>query len=530
MNTHALTNAILSSNTLEEIAVKSTMTLNELKATLIQLIQPIPSETASSSNFDSAADVMSKDIDSDEQFDRIVRQSPITFTEEQIQFMRLAVLDRKNLALLAGAGYGKSAIINTLTTLFHDMLNPLTYLDVVERYGQYCDVKGIMNAAKIGLCASTGKAASLIHGRTLHSYFGIGLGRGTVKEWVQRVSTARYLSKTFIALRSVQVIIIDEISMISAQLLDNLSLYLQAIRKSDLPFGDVQLIFVGDLAQLSPVNGAFMFRSREYKSANVMQFQLTKCFRQSGDLAFLKILHELRIGECSDESLAILQSRTSIDQEYSASMQPMRLVSTNEEVDAINCRELQRVIAEKEVEPKSFPIIMGNDPRKGNACRKAEGIPECVELAIGAQVVVVRNISTTIVNGTQGVVVAFHADAVALITVAGSRVVIPYISLKDPDDPDIYTAKSLLQYLPLRLGFAGTIHKSQGMSLALVDIDCRRIFCHGQMYVGISRCTSLRGLRLSNFSRKAVICDPSVRSFLDNTNAITTVSSFAGLH
>jgi ATP-dependent exoDNAse (exonuclease V) alpha subunit len=192
----------------------------------------------------------------------------------------------------------------------------------------------------------------------------------------------------------------------------------------------------------------------------------------------------------------------------------MRLVSTNEEVDTINSRELQRVCAETGATPKSFPIHMGKDPRKGDACRKAEGIPEFVELAIGAQIVVIHNISTTIVNGTQGVVAELRSDEVIIRTVNGSLVTIPYIALKDPDHPDIYTAKPLLQYLPVRLGFAGTIHKAQGMSLSLVDIDCRRVFCHGQMYVGISRCTSLRGLRLSNFTRKAVICDPIVRGFL----------------
>ncbi len=525
MNSQLLISAINASDDLNVISAMTGMSVDELKAVLIRLIDPsLPSEPVAESDLSDGIveesdqqDDSSEEIDSDEDesvFDRIIRKSPIPFSEEQIQFMRLAVLERKNLALLSSAGSGKSAIIETVVRLFQSTLRPVPPMELVERYGPYCDIDAMSCASKIGLCASTGKAASLINGRTFHSYFGIGLARGTVEDWVKRVSTSKQLRGTFIALRAVQVIIIDEISMISAQLLDKLSLYLQAIRKSSLPFGEVQMIFVGDFCQLPAVTGTYAFRSRQYKLANVQEYQLTKCFRQSGDPAFLEILKELRVGKCSDKSLRILQSRTTIDEEYSAGMQPMRLVSTNDEVDTINMRELKRLCLETGATPKSYPIIMGDDPRKGEACRKAEGIPESVEIAIGVQIMVIHNISSTIVNGTQGIVMDMGDDMVSIRTIDGSIADIPYISMKDPDHLDIYTAKSLLRYMPVRLGFAGTIHKSQGASLSLVDIDCRRVFCHGQMYVAISRCTDLRGLRLTNFSRKAVICDPIVRGFL----------------
>jgi len=167
-------------------------------------------------------------------------------SEEQLEFMRLA-LNGENLFLTAAAGAGKSFVINKA---------------VAQLRGRY-DINPDL-PSRIAVCASTGKAASLIAGRTVHSYLGIGLAKQDAEALFEKLVSTRRLKPKYKELLNLRVLIIDEISMINNVLLDKISEYLSLIKKNHLPFGGVQMIFVGDLCQLAPVEGKYCIDARSY--------------------------------------------------------------------------------------------------------------------------------------------------------------------------------------------------------------------------------------------------------------------------
>jgi len=457
----------------------------------------------------------SDDSNTEDMFDQILKQSKIKFSDEQIAFMQLAVKSRKNLALLAPAGYGKSETLITTIKLFKACVKQDTIQHFANLYGiNQEDAQILSEKPVVYLCASTGKAASLLHVRTIYSLLGIGIGRGTPAQWYKRVSTAKYLKGSFQLLRSIKCLIIDEISMIGGTILDKISEYFKLIKQRAEPFGNIQIILVGDFAQLPPINDVFAFQCASYNHANITLMTLSKCFRQS-DPVFKNILDELRFGFLSPESFAVLRNQTSIDAEYAGDIKPTLLCSTNAEVDIINNREIQRVCEETKQTPQKFKIMNMKtaDYKKADACRKADGLTESVDLVIGAQVMVTFNISHDLINGTQGVVTEMNNNYVTIKQPNGESNDIPYIGFKDPDAEDVYTAKDLFQYMPLRVSYAMSIHKSQGTTLQLLEIDCKRIFVAGQLYVGISRVRDLRGLIVKNLNNKAVMCHPLVKQF-----------------
>jgi ATP-dependent DNA helicase PIF1 len=450
-------------------------------------------------------------------FDKLINSSPIPFSDEQLRFMQLAVKERKNIALLAPAGYGKSFALSMVVKLFRACVKQDSAAHFLKHY-KYChpdDASDMSTKSVVHLCASTGKAASLLNGaRTLHSLLGIGVARGEPEQWFKKVSTAKYLNDTYNIIRSAKCFIIDEISMISAELLDKISKYLQIARQDTRTFGGLQFIIVGDFCQLNPVRGAFAFRSFEYKNANFTKVQFTKCFRQK-NLEFTKVLNELRFGNLSKESYKILEDQTSIDEEYVGNLKPTLLCATNAEVDTINKRELAKLCKETDQKVVSYDVlpVAGVSAKKADAFRKIDGIPDGVDLAVGAQVMITFNLSQSLINGTQGIITALKKEAVDIKLMSGGKATVPYIGYKDPESVSVYDAPDLFSYMPLRLSYAITVHKAQGSTLELLEIDCKRIFCHGQLYVAVSRVTDLRGLIIKNLSKKAIICDKAIKEF-----------------
>ncbi|TMW55246.1 hypothetical protein Poli38472_013137 [Pythium oligandrum] len=416
----------------------------------------------------------------------------VSFTSEQQLFIDLAVVTRRNLLLVAPAGYGKSFVIKEIVERFR---HELTRIDEQPVYA---------------LCASTGKAASLIGGRTLHSYLGIGLAQGTPDEWVMCLRVNSSMRPKLEALKAVQVILVDEVSMVSAEFLDKISTYLQLLRHNYRPFGGVQMILIGDLCQLPPVKESFIFRSKEYKRGYFHPFQFTRCFRQN-NREFVALLNEVRFGDCADREFATLQQRTSIDPQYSNGLTPMRIVSTNEEVDKINADEMEALLRKTGVAKERYTCYLSNPKHAEYAkkCREDARIPEFVDVAVGCQLVVTHNLTDKIVNGTQGRVIATAPNMIGLELDDGIRATIGYASFKDPEDPDVFKADALFSFMPVRLGYASTVHKAQGMTVKLLEIDFARFFAHGQAYTALSRVTDLQGLVVKNLTPEAFICDAS---------------------
>ena len=515
-----LISAFSTSNDLEYIAKYSGLPLAEFKKKIIKLVSDSSEFVSDSSEFVSEEKIKNISISDDDYesdssneedvFYNIIKRSEIKFTDEQLEFMNLAVREKCNIALLSAAGYGKSAVIEATVSMFNRILKNRSDLWIKQRYND--SPLSYYGKQLIGVCASTGKAASLIKGRTLHSYLGIGMGRGSVDDWVDRTTRLKSRTDTFHTLRVVYTIIIDEISMVSSKLLDDIDEYLRKIRLCNEPFGGVQMIFVGDYCQLPPVNPTFAFISKSYKSANIRTVMFSKCFRQTDPL-FLNILNELRYGNCSTESEKILSSRDFIEPTFLNGLTPIKLLSTNSEVDTINEYQLHLISKESGNPIVNYKVRYLHDVKKCQQWMKAEMIPEIVSLTVGAQVMITHNIAGIAVNGTQGKIIDLRSDEVIIMTHEGYKANIKYITFKDPEDKDIFAAKTLFHYLPIRLGWAITIHKSQGCTLTCLEVDLKKVFAHGQCYVAISRAKTLEGLIVKNFSKKAVMCSPLVKGF-----------------
>ncbi len=466
-----------------------------------------------SCNLSDSSDSSNEEIEDSEDdiFNNIINQSKIKFSEEQISFMRSAVIDRKNIALLAPAGYGKSETLNTTIKLFKHCIKQ----ESAEYFNQTMDINygsELVDCPVVHLCASTGRAASLLNARTIHSLLGIGLANGSPLSWYNRISFSKNMKTTYYSLMAMQCLIIDEISMIGGKLLDKISEYFKLIKHCDEPFGGMQIIFVGDFAQMPPINDSFAFQSKEFNNANILICKLTKCFRQS-DPVFQRILDGLRFGKITSEDMKLLQNCKSIDRNYSNGMQPTLLRSTNKEVDFINEREMENLCNSTKQITREYKIIPVASKTIAMQRCKTYMIPTSINLAIDAQVMVTFNISRTIVNGTIGKVKMMMPDHVIITLPSGVDVDIPYIGFKDPNVDDVYTAGDIFKYMPLRVAYAISIHKAQGATIPLLEIDCKNIFVAGQLYVGISRVKDLKGLIIKNLFKRAIICSPLVKQF-----------------
>ena len=231
----------------------------------------------------------------------------IILNEEQQKAID-AFKTKKNIFLTGVAGAGKS----------------VTLKKIIE----YCNEEGMT----FGVTATTGTAALLIGGKTLHSYLGIGYGKGEPEEIYEylRENKMFFVIKK---LRNLQVLIIDEVSMLDNLLFEKISKYLSIVRKNDEPFGGLQLVLTGDFCQLEPVENDYSFKSEVWKSLDLETIYLKKMIRQDKDKEFQKMLLELRFGNCSDETFEKLQALKNTE---FGEIKPTKLFSHNYDVDKIN--------------------------------------------------------------------------------------------------------------------------------------------------------------------------------------------------
>ena len=370
----------------------------------------------------------------------------------------------------------------------------------------------------IAITAMTGCAALLLgHGaRTIHSWAGIGLGTEPVDRIISRLRFIKTMSSGW---RKSSALVIDEVSMMTPEILELLDEVGQRIRNSPLPFGGLQLIFVGDFLQLPPVTkgeeSRFAFQSPTWHRCIKKTIQLKRIFRQK-DAIFQKILDEARIGALSPESLEILKSRRGLD--YSQELiQPTILSSRKTEVEMINARSL----ATLEGEAHTYTITTKGN---GNPSSKVKTIVERMDrdgsyvteliLKLGAQVMLLKNLSQEegLVNGSRGVVVGFSLSGKPIVRFRnGTTKTIKEESWKSDTEAPVERIQ-----IPLRLAYAITIHKSQGSTLdcALIDVG-PNIFEYGQAYVALSRAKSLDSLYIKAVTSSAFRANPVVLAFYE---------------
>ena len=380
----------------------------------------------------------------------------------------------------------------------------------------------------IAVLAPTGVAALNVHGETIHSFFGF-------KPNVTLDKIRRLPRKAALLYKNLDAIVIDEISMVRADLMDCIDYFLRLNGPDESkPFGGIQMIFIGDLYQLPPVvrgkerklfrdvyKSEYFFDSFAFKSIDLEFVELKKVYRQKDD-KFIEILNQVRNNTVSDESIKILNSRVNADFKNVEDWEyVVYLTTTNAMAERIN-RENLELLKGKTYSFKAE--ISGQFDEKL--------YPTDYELVIkkGAQVMMLNNdASGRWVNGTVGRVVGVSrktVDGYRIIRVKfrDGRVeeVLPftweifhYYYNEELGTIETETVGTFTQY-PMKLAWAITIHKSQGKTFDRVIIDIGKgTFAHGQLYVALSRCTSLEGIILKKpISRKHIFMDWRIVKFL----------------
>lgn len=388
-----------------------------------------------------------------------------------------------NVYLTGAAGSGKTYLLNA--------------------YIHFLKSRGI----SVGVTASTGIAATHMEGITIHSWAGMGILRTATNPQIQAIVENRRIARRF---QKTQTLIIDEVSMLDGDRLDLLEKISRLARGSWRPFGGLQVVLCGDFFQLPPVSRSNELPPRPiYESAAWQNLNLKVCYLheqyRQGDQELLGILNAIR-GSAVDETVVkrLRQSRAAT---FSADplSRFVRLYSHNPDVDSENERELANLpgqVYEYLMETSGVPAIT-------ESLKKGCLAPEKLLLKKEAAVMFVKNnFEKGYVNGTLGTVSGFTEAGLPLITLANQKEIMAEPTTWSVEENGKTLAQ--IEQIPLRLAWAITVHKSQGMTLDAAQVDLSRCFERGMGYVALSRVRSLEGLRVMGFNSMALEVSPAV--------------------
>ncbi len=396
------------------------------------------------------------------------------------QELALAILLSGRSALLTGAaGTGKTHLLNT-------------FIAQARKRGK-----------KVSVTATTGLAATHLGGNTIHSWSGIGVSDHLPNNFFERLSKTRrdVISKT-------DVLIIDEISMLHDFRLDMIDKVLRTVRENDQPFGGIQLVMSGDFFQLPPVNrpneqgGGFVVYSDAWQELQPAVLYLERQYRQN-DERLLEILTALRTGDVRRHHVEALLARTEVEPPDGDITE---LHTVNVDVDDINIQKL----AELPGEERSYQQTTTGSKIYVENLQRSVLAPENLVIKLGALVMAVKNSPQKLyANGSIGTVVDFEP-----------LTEYPVVEFRDGHQvtmvPDIWELRdgerkrASISQVPLRLAWAITVHKSQGMTLDAAKIDLRKAFVEGMGYVALSRVRDLDNLYLYGINRRALEVSPDV--------------------
>ncbi len=370
---------------------------------------------------------------------------------------------------------------------------------VINQYIAWLEACGL----SVAVTASTGIAATHIGGMTIHSWSGAG-ARDTLTQYdldqiVSREATVKRVKKA-------KVLVIDEISMLDGKLLDMVDVICRTIRQRKDAFGGLQVIFVGDFFQLPPVTRQgdmmrYAFESRAWLEARPLVCYLTEQHRQEDEL-LLSLLTSIRRNEIEEDHYTLLNEQTDIAYE---GIEPTRLYTHNADVDAVNATKLAALPGRARTYTMSG---RGSKPLLEVLVKNCLS-PETLTLKEDAMVMCTKNnFEAGYVNGTLARVTAFDAGGQPIIeTMEGRKIVMETTTWDVIEDGKI---RASIEQYPLRLAWAITVHKSQGMSLDAAEVDLSRAFVYGQGYVALSRVRSLGGLKVLGMHPNALQVDPKV--------------------
>ena len=452
----------------------------------------------------------------------VTSNKQLKLSSEQQNVLKAAI-DGTSLFFTGSAGTGKSFLLREIVTALQ------------KKHGK----------SHVYVTAPTGIAACNVGGITLHSFASIGLGKGSayiLAQQIQKVACKREKWKMC------KVLVIDEVSMLDGHLLDKLNIIAQCVRcQPEIPFGGIQLVLCGDFYQLPPVgidqSTCFAFESELWKQKVKHVFQLTHIYRQS-DPHFIACLNDLRMGIVSNQTKELLSATEKQTLSYVSDdgthIRPTKLYSHNANVDQENEEKLHSL-------PGACMVYKARDKYSSNQAKVLDRltIQENIKLKIGAQVLLLKNINVEcgLANGTRGVVIGFGTPSIddpfasppppfdnktnETTYVNSSECKLPIVRffLTNGDthvqriEPEVWKleegSKVIAErmQIPLRLAWALSIHKAQGMTIELLETNVSRCFDYGQCYVALSRAVSLEKLRVMGFDTNRVKVHPKVIAF-----------------
>ncbi len=386
----------------------------------------------------------------------------------------------------------------------------------INEYVDYLRARGV----EVAITASTGIAATHISGMTIHSWSGIGIRKKLDRYDLDKIATSEYVVKR---VGRAKVLVIDEVSMLSPNTISMVDAVCREVRASGEPFGGLQVIFVGDFFQLPPVvradapvlprrqesfleegpSGVFAYESDAWVRAKPLICYLSEQYRQDDD-TFLSILSSIRNNTFDEDTFSSLEERKIERADIPDRL--LKLYSRNVDVDRVNSAMLEKIEEEEEffrMEGKGKDVIV-------ETLKKGCLSPDILVLKVGAEVMCTKNNQRDgYVNGTLGTVVGFATGTRYPIveTRAGRKIVIEPAEWAVEENGKV---RASITQIPLRLAWAITVHKSQGMSLDEAVMDLSDVFEYGQGYVALSRVRRLSGLHLLGWNRRAFEVHPQI--------------------
>lgn len=377
----------------------------------------------------------------------------------------------------------------------------------------------------VSVTASTGIAAANVGGQTLHSFAGIGLALGGVNALTKMIENRAEAVQRW---QRAQVLVIDEISMISGSLFEKLEEIARLVRRSNAPFGGLQLLLCGDFLQLPPVSGVqdekptLCFQTESWKRCSLDHgiVLLRECVRQAGDPGFAGLLNEVRVGKVSAETMKMLDScHTELKPPPpDDGIVPTKLHCFNNAVDKINEEQLEQLPGKPQVFKANDVWLdepLGKQQQRTVLDILEKRVKKQLRLKVGAQVILIKNRSSLgLVNGSRGVVLGFSPKLghplVQFDNGADRYISEEQFEIRGPGGATLQRSQ-----LPLKLGWALTVHKAQGLTLTRAELDVSGAFEAGQIYVALSRLRDSDGLWMTGprWNRSRIKMNPQALQF-----------------
>lgn len=419
----------------------------------------------------------------------------------------------KNIAIIASAGYGKSLLIKTM-------------------YEYNLSFRQESNYTPMFLTATTGIAAYNLNGMTIHSFMGFGTGSGTLQSLIRKIARS---NDAVNKLKMDHILVIDEISMLSAELFENINAIYKHFRRSNKFFGGIQVIFSMDPMQLLPVfvnktygnettiqDKRLIVESADFID-NVETVLLKENFRQSNDPSFLDLLNRVRMGEQTKQDILLFKKKKEM---YDTELEnlpdgvvPVHLVVSNNKAKIINTESLKSIKSKEYVYTASFSSkgpdqdIISNLKKELTTQFDIRGLLE-LRLKVNSRIMLIKNLDTGIglVNGAVGTVVSLDQRSIKVKFDNGVTSCVGRIDT----ELELFENKVTATQMPLIMAYAITIHRCISLTLDYAIMDLGDCFCDNQFYTAVSRVKNLDGLLLKSFGVHKIKTNQIMIDFVKN--------------